>query len=50
MKTVIHYRAGPYLLITETWIYEQIRFSGDSLNQEAVSFIYKHFLNVPGDS
>jgi len=24
MKTVIHYKAGPYLPITETWIYSQI--------------------------
>jgi len=25
MKTVIHYKAGPYLPITETWIYKQIK-------------------------
>lgn len=25
MKTVLHYKAGPYLLITETWIYGQIK-------------------------
>lgn len=25
MKTVVHYKAGPYLPITETWIYGQIK-------------------------
>ncbi|MGB7533080.1 MAG: glycosyltransferase [Halobacteriota archaeon] len=25
MKTIVHYKAGPYLPITETWIYGQIR-------------------------
>lgn len=25
MKTVIHYKAGPYVGTTETWLYEQIK-------------------------